>query len=261
MTQKNASVGYSQRIRLEWFEYTVNLILEGKDKTAINLALQEFLKDKVSVGGSAKGCNREKIISILRTVWLKPSNELEVLRNTGLNFLSIRPSLSIPNDLSIVIHWGMATATYSFWSAVASHTGRLLKLQGFASASQIQRRIRELYGERETVSRATQRVLRTYIDWGVLQETGTKGVYSAGKTIAVKDPQLAVWLVEASLHSRTQGSAPLNELLDNPALFPIRIKPIPAESLLNLSPRLELLRHGLDNELIILKKRNLSYDA
>ncbi|HPB88405.1 MAG TPA: hypothetical protein PLP59_12870, partial [Thermotogota bacterium] len=88
-----------------------------------------------------------------------------------------------------------------------------------------------------------------------------KGVYSAGKTIAVKDPQLAVWLVEASLHSRTQGSAPLNELLDNPALFPIRIKPIPAESLLNLSPRLELLRHGLDNELIILKKRNLSYDA
>ncbi len=254
MTQKNASVGYSQRIRLEWFEYTVNLILEGKDKTAINLALQEFLTDKVSVGGSAKGCNREKIISILRTVWLTPSNELEVLRNTGLNFLSIRPSLSIPNDLSIVIHWGMVTATYSFWSAVASHTGRLLKLQGFASASQIQRRIRELYGERETVSRATQRVLRTYIDWGALQETGTKGVYAPKPAIVVNDPRVIAWLIEAVLYVRVNRSAPLKELFDNPGLFPIRIKPIPAESLMAVSPRLDLFRHGLDSELIMLKK-------
>lgn len=29
-----------------------------------------------------------------------------------------------------------------------------------------QRRMREEYGERETVSRATQRVLRSFIDWG-----------------------------------------------------------------------------------------------
>jgi hypothetical protein len=69
MTKRADSVGYSQRIRLEWFEHTVNLNLEGNEKSAINLALQDYLRDKVSVGGSAKGCNRDKIISILRTVW------------------------------------------------------------------------------------------------------------------------------------------------------------------------------------------------
>ena len=255
MTQRTAKVGYSQRIRLEWFEHTVNLILEGNDKTAINGALQEFLRDKVSIGGSAKGCNRDKIISILRTVWLASRKELEILRKTGLNFLTNQFSPLDPGDLSVVIHWGMVTAVYPFWSVVAAQTGRLLKLQGFASVSQIQRRIRELYGERETVSRAVQRVLRTYFDWGVLQETGTKGVYSAEAAIAVDDPQLIAWLVEASLYVRTNRSAPLKELLNNPCLFPIQVKPVPAENLVAVSPRLDLFRHGLDNELIILKKQ------
>ncbi|HPH11605.1 MAG TPA: hypothetical protein PKW59_12155 [Thermotogota bacterium] len=255
MTQRTAKVGYSQRIRLEWFEHTVNLILEGNEKTAINVALQAFLRDKVSIGGSAKGCNRDKIISILRTVWLTPRKELEILRKRGLNFLADRSSLVNPRDLSVVIHWGMVTAAYPFWSVVATQTGRLLKLQGFASASQIQRRIRELYGERETVSRATQRVLRTYFDWGVLQETGTKGVYSAEAAIAVNDPQLIAWLVEASLHVRTNRSAPLKELFTNPCLFPIQIKPVAAENLVAVSPGLDLFRHGLDNELILLKKQ------
>jgi hypothetical protein len=170
-----------------------------------------------------------------------PGNELEVLRKTGLNVLTTRTSSLNPHDLSVAIHWGMVMAVYPFWTAVSSQTGQLLKLQGFASASQVQRRIRELYGERQTVSRATQRILRTYFDWGALQETGKKGVHSAGKMITVKDTLLAVWLVEASLHGRIQGSTRLNEMFDNPALFPILIKPIPAESLVNLSPRLELV--------------------
>jgi len=54
-----------------------------------------------------------------------------------------------------------------------------LRLQGSAAAAHVQRRVREQYGERETVSRAARRVLRSYLDWGVLQETGAKGVYSA----------------------------------------------------------------------------------
>jgi hypothetical protein len=255
MTRRTDQIGFSQRVRLEWLEQTANLILAGNNKAAVNDALQELLKDKVSVGGNSKGSNRNKIISILRTVWVNPPEELVSLRDDGLNFLSSQSAALSPHHLSVAIHWGMAMAVYPFWSGVATQTGRLLRLQGSAAAAHVQRRVREQYGERETVSRAARRVLRSYLDWGVLQETGAKGIYSAGTTLAVEDSRLIAWLAEASLHARANGSAPLKDLIDSPSLFPFRIKPVHAENLVAASSRLDLLRHGLDNDLVMLRKQ------
>ncbi len=255
MRDRSRQIGFSQRVRLEWLEQTVNLILAGNDQAAINEALQELLKDKVSVGGCSKGSNRNKIISILRTVWVTTPEEIIPLRDDGLAFLSTRSSSLNPHHLRVAIHWGMVMAVYPFWSDVATQTGRLLRLQGSAAAAHIQRRVREQYGERETVSRAARRVLRSYLDWGVLQETGTKGIYSAGTTLAVDDSRLIAWLAEASLHARGSGSAPLKDLIDSPSLFPFRIKPVHAENLVAASSRLDLLRHGLDNDLVMLRKQ------
>jgi hypothetical protein len=92
MTRRTDLIGFSQRVRLEWLEQTANLILAGNDKAAVNDALQELLKDKVSVGGQAIGCNRNKIISILRKVWVTTPEELVPLRNEGLAFLSTQSS-------------------------------------------------------------------------------------------------------------------------------------------------------------------------
>jgi hypothetical protein len=208
-----------------------------------------LLKDKVSVGGSTKRGNREKVISILLKTWLTVPGELESLRVEGLELLK-----GIPVREHLAIHWGMVMAVYPFWSAVATQTGRLLKLQGSAAAGQVQRRVRERYGERETVSRATRRVLRSYLDWGVLQETGAKGIYAAGTPLVLDDCRLIAWLVETSLHARANGATPLRDLIDGPSCFPFRIKPVSAESLVAASPRLDLLRHGWDDVLVMLRK-------
>ncbi|MFZ5633727.1 MAG: hypothetical protein ACOY40_12870 [Bacillota bacterium] len=251
MNSRINQVGFSQRVRLEWLEITANLVLAGNDKPAINESLQELLKDKVSIGGEAERGNREKIITILMKVWLNVPHEIEALRIDGLELLK-----RIPRTDRIAVHWGMVMAVYPFWASVASHVGRFLKLQGSVTAAHIQRRIREQYGERETVSRAARRVLRSFIDWGVLSEVGTKGVYSQGLSLSIEDPQIASWLIEASLHTRSNGCAPLKDLVESTGLFPFRIKHLSAESLLVTSPRLELLRHGLDDELVILRKED-----
>lgn len=44
------------------------------------------------------------------------------------------------------------------------------------------------------------------------------------------------------------------ELIDSPGLFPFRIKSIPSENMLSMSGNLEIIRHGLDEELVILQK-------
>jgi hypothetical protein len=245
MNRRIHQIGFSQRIRLEWLEQTANLVLAGNDKKSVNQALQKLLADKVSVGGSAVRGNREKIITILQKVWLTTPKELLLLREDGLDLLK-----RMPSQTHLAIHWGMTMAVYPFWAGVATQVGRLLKLQKFAVATQIQRRVREQYGERETVSRAARRVLRSFIDWGVLEDTKQKGVYQAGASILVGDNTLIAWLAEAFLHSRGGDPFPLKDLLEHPSFFPLNVKPVHIESISASSKRLEILRHGLDDSLL-----------
>ena len=60
MNGRKAQIGFSQRIRLEWFEQTANLILAGNDKATINDSLQDLLQNKVSVGGKSVRGNQGK---------------------------------------------------------------------------------------------------------------------------------------------------------------------------------------------------------
>ncbi len=130
MTKQAYQIGFSQRVRLEWFEHTTNLILAGNDKASVNDALQERLKDTVSIGGHSKGSNRNKIISILRKIWVTTPKEMVPLRDDGLAFLSTDRSSPSPHHMHLAIYWGMTMAVYPFWAGVAMQVGRLLKLQG-----------------------------------------------------------------------------------------------------------------------------------
>ena len=248
MNRPANQIGFSQRVRIEWLEYTADLVLSGKDKPSVEDALQTLLKDKVSIGGQAERGNREKIITILMKVWLTVPPELESLRVAGLGLLK-----RLSGHERTAVHWGMATAVYPFWSSVASQVGRLVRLQGSAAAVQVQRRVREQYGERETVSRAARRVLRSFLDWGVLKETSKKGVYTAEPPVTIEDPWLTTWLIEASLNARANRSAPLKDLLNGPNLFPFRLQPLGSDRLTAGCSKIEILRHGLDEDLVILR--------
>jgi hypothetical protein len=96
-------------------------------------------------------------------------------------------------------------------------------------------------------------VLRAFVDWGVLEETESKGIYTRGIHVSVGDPKLTSWLVEAFLHTRANGSVALSEVLNSPSFFPFRLKQMSGAELVSHSPRMELLRHGLNEEMILLK--------
>jgi len=243
-------IGLDRLVRIAWVEKVSSLVLAGNESAYIKSILQSDLQGAFRSTNTDVRGSIDKTITILLKIWLRVPSELASLRVDGLELLK-----HLPRHYHLAIHWGMVMAVYPFWSRVAAHVGRLLRLQGSVAAVQVQRRIREQYGERETVSRRARYALRSYLDWGVLQETGAKGIYSAGATLSVDDSRLIAWLAEASLHARANGSAPLKDLIDSPSLFPFRIKPVHAESLLAASSRLDLLRHGLDDDLVMLRKQ------
>lgn len=248
MKQK-IQIGFSQRIQLEWLERTANLVLAGNSKKEIEECLQTHLQDQLSIGGTAKRGNREKAITILTKVWVDVHKELGPFRDDGLKLLQ---RLSIEKHLAV--HWGMSMAAYPFFGSVADTTGRLLRLQDNITASQVQRRLRELFGERETVYRAARRILRVFFDWGVISESTKKGVYVSGHTMSITNKELAAWLIEASLLANGKTSGSVKTITQSPTLFPFKI-PIPKALDLDKSKRLEILRHGLDEEVVSLQRQ------
>ncbi|MDA8066227.1 MAG: hypothetical protein M0031_12145 [Thermaerobacter sp.] len=256
MMDRRPQIGFSQRIRLEWLEQTAYLLLAGNEAPVIPAFLQDLLRDQLSKGGTAIRGNREKAVTVLMRTWVRVEPELICFRDAGFDLLRM-----LPPDQHIAVHWGMTMAAYPFFGVVAENVGKLLRLQENVAAAQVQRRIQEGYGERETVSRATRRVLRTFVDWGVLRETFVPGVYGHGKILPIMDHRLAAWLVEAVLRMRPDALYPLRAAFRSPHLFPFRLERLPLDALAR-SERMELIRHGLDDDLLVLRKlRNSSSTA
>ena len=240
-------VGFSQRIQLPWLEYTAQLTLAGRTREEINASLQDHLHDKLSVGHQVQRGNREKAITILLKVWLDPPRELQTLRDEGLDLFQ-----HLPSKNHLALHWGMSMAVYPFFGGVAGVVGKLLRLQEQIGTAQVQRRIREQLGERETVARAARRIYRSFIDWEVLEETGSKGVYRKATPIRFADQSLTAWLFECVLHTNGTGWTPTASLDGHASLFPFTTRSS-AREVLQGHPRLESMRHGLDQEMIRLQ--------
>jgi len=245
---RDIQIGFSQRIQLEWLEQTAQLFLSGNTKKQIETTLQDILKDRLSIGGNAKRGTREKAITILMRIWVTVPNRLEDFRDDGLKLIQ-----KLPKDEHFSVHWGMSMAVYPFFGIVAESIGRLFKLQSTTSASQIQRRMREKLGERETVARATRRIIRCFVDWRILQDTKKKGVYKVGAQKTLSGKNLKSWLVEAALISNGSDTLSLNGILERPIFFPFKADKITSREI-ESNKRLSLFRHGLDEELITLIK-------
>lgn len=243
--KRRGQVGFSQRIHLDWLEYTTNLVLAGNPQEEIVAALTERLKEKLSVGNQPERGTRDKAITILTKVWVTVPRELQSLRDEGLDHLRCRG----PSD-RMLVHWCMCMAVYPFFGTVADTVGRLLRLQGTAGATQVQRRLREQFGERETVARAARRILRAHIDWGVLLETGEKGLYRGAAKHPIDHPSLALWAIKAMLCATGDTPRSASTLLRGPHLFPFDVA-MPSVREAEACEDFEVFRHGIDQKVLI----------
>ena len=243
--KRGEGIGFSQRIRLDWLEYTANAVLAGSPEGEIVAALRERLRERFSRGGDRVSGNRDKAVSILTRVWVTVPDERRPLRDEGLDLLRQADA-----DDRMLVHWCMCMAAYPFFGAVADTAGRLLRLQGAAAAAQVQRRLRERLGERETVARAARRVLRAFIDWGVLVETGGKGLYRGAAKRTTGHGPIAVWVLKAMLSAGGGTPQSPSALLRASRLFPFEIA-APSTATLEACGAFEIFQHGLDHEVLV----------
>lgn len=247
MARRHEIIGIKQAIRLEWMQKTVNLVLAGLNAHAVRQELHELLAGFYESAGNTRSKNtRTFLVNNLMRIWVEPEQELIAFREAALQ------SLRKNADQSLPIHWAMISAAYPYWFNVARQTGRLLSLQDQVTQLQIINRMKELYGDRQTISRYTKYVIRSFVAWGVLTDTVSKGCYAKAPRIRIDQLDDAALIYESALHAEQVPKLAISLIQSNPAFFPFEIKAMTGVRFAQLSSRVDVSRYGLDDELLVL---------
>lgn len=233
-------IGFDRKIALSWLDATADWAAQRLSAAAIRQRLDRLLAGQVA-GAGPHGA-RGKTMTVLLRVWVLTPAALAPLRDDGLDLLRN----SAGRD-RLPVHWGMCLAAYPFFHDVAATTGRLLALQGRAALSQIVRRMTETWGTRSSVPRAAQRVVRSFVDWGALTDTGERGIYAPAPRIAVGGG-VGAWLLEAGITASTGASHPLHSLAGQAAFYPFDLRVSSAD--LSRRPHLALHHQPPDGAVV-----------
>jgi len=246
--RKKVDIGFNRRVRASWLTETLRLTADGVDIDEIETSL----KEQIALENQGKETVR-KVFIYLNRVWIKPPNYCTALRDEALEIFRHRPD----EESAFLLNWGMCLAAYPFIAHVAEATGRLLRLQGEAHASQVNVRIRERFGDRHFVYRSVLYNLSTFLESGALQEGMKPGTYLRGRVMEPRDAKELAWIVEALLHSQAEANLSLPQIHVHGALFPVDLSNLNLATL-KANVRLEIFRHGLSESLVGLCYSNVT---
>ncbi|MBN1887182.1 MAG: hypothetical protein JW850_04310 [Thermoflexales bacterium] len=234
----NKRIGFDRRLKLDWLDRTIGLCQAQLTPGAVAAHLQEQL------AGEIKGAEaRSKTIVVLLRLWVNVPERDKRLRDEALQLAA-----HLEAGERLWLHWGISLLAYPFFRDVASIAGQLGRLQGAVSLSQVERRIVESWGQRTTLHWATQRVVRSFVDWGVLRDTDERGSYTLVPPHQTKSQVLALWLLECALQAHEAEQVSLRELGQLSYTFPFDLLPFIGE--IRRSKRFEITRQGLDMEMV-----------
>lgn len=213
---RRTTIGFDRTIHLEWLDIAAARLSRGEAPSEVRKAVWDILSDLIP--GDTNSSGRGKTLTVLSGIWLTVPDQVRPLRDKALKCLT-----TTSGQERVAVHWAMTVATHPFFFDVATNVGKLLALHGQASRSQIKRRMTESWGDRSTLERTIQHVLKSMTQWGLLRPGPVKGtLLPAGRRVPISG-YLAELLVHGVLLSQGAGMT-LPQAADHPALFPFRLQ-------------------------------------
>lgn len=210
------TLGMDRPLQLEWLDAVAGQLASGATLDEARAFTWKFLEGAVS--GSTAQSARGKTLTVLARIWLTVPAGNEPVRADALQVIS-----GASADERLGLHWAMMSAAYPFFVDLATNVGKLLALNGDCSLAQLNRRLVGVWGDRSTVRTAAQRIVRSMVQWGALEDGGRAGVYVPRKQRIALPANVAALLVEGLIIAADSG-APLDQLVSHAAAFPFDLR-------------------------------------
>lgn len=227
-------IGFDRKIELAWLDAIAGHVAAGESAQEIRECVWRLL-DGVLAGDTIHDA-RGKTLTVLSRIWLSVPEQARELRENAIKLICEN---SLSNRLPI--HWAMMMAVYPFFSDVATSVGKLITMNGDVTLSQIVRRMLDAWGDRSTLPRATQRVMRSMVQWGVLRDGNLRGQYLPASAKLTVEGECAEILLVGMLIGLGHGATFMPNLL-YPVLFPFHVKT--TDQRLRCNPKLTFSRQS-----------------
>lgn len=202
-------VSFSRHIELQWLDSVAKWVAEDKEKKELEEQIDLMLLPSINCK-----VNRGKTRNQLTKLWFSSSDNIDsTFEQFAIN--TVKDS----KHPDFLLHWGMLVAKNNFFADVVRFIGRREKHSDPFTYAQAQKKIVELYGDTETVKRSLRSVLKTLIDFNVLERksNGTYKALSVGHDIPSNHKS---WLLQSLMYNQDFQSRSLTDLLDDLVWFP-----------------------------------------
>lgn len=237
MSASAPRIGFDRFLALDWVSAAMRV------RAAIGS--REELVQQLDEAGLTLAA-RKKTLTLLNRLWLEPRAELEAFSGRGIE--AWKTGQGIP---PAAMAWAMTVAAYPFFAKVAELVGRLTALQGDCRASEVHRRMEELFGQREGTRRMTNMALQTQADWGAIERTERGQKIVRCEPIRLSDDRLVGWLLESALlyAGRAVPAASVGSMA---VLYPFLLER-PLAMVIAQADQLELRYHGPGEQVLGLR--------
>jgi hypothetical protein len=127
----------------------------------------------------------------------------------------------------------------------------MLMLQDDISTAQVQSRMTAAWGDRNTTKEAAQKLITSFVDWGVLRGTNTKGHFLPTRKLVTGSTELQLWLLEALLSASNSDEIEAQQLLRLPEAFPFSVNVNISD--LRRHDGFDIHRQGLDMDIVAVR--------
>lgn len=240
----NKGIGFRRNIYRSWLDATAALASECDDAATVRARLDPIVAEQI-----ASKENRRMALDILLNIWMKTSETYPTLRNEALTLF--RES-EVPDD-RLWLHYGLTMLYYSFFRLGAAAIGQISDYSETITPKDIKKRLTAELGQLGALEKATERIIFSLREWGILEATRQRYVYAPRKrAFATRAPRVELWLLAVALTAHPAEQIPFGDLIRLPELFPFKFT-VAVQDVRQL-PSFEVHRQGLNWDMVGIRR-------
>ncbi len=228
------SIGFRRNIYLSWLDAAAAFCVETNDADAIRVRLDPIVEQQI-----ASKENRRMALDILVNIWVKTGERYPALRNEAVALFA---EAEAPSD-RLWLHYGLTLLHYSFFRMAAIAIGQISRYADDVTPAEVKKRIFSELGQLGAADKATERVVFSLRNWGVLVDGERHSAYKPlRQALKASKSTIEQWLLAAAIAAHPGEELPFGDLVRLPELFPFQFT-VGVDDL-RRSRRFEVYRQG-----------------